>query len=122
MSIRPPIIHMAVDRHILIQSPTGRTVVYNDIPYSISSQRIITESYILRTTAEAHMPDYDIMRINQKRMSGNTDTISRSGLSGNCDIRSTQADRRFQTDNSGNIKHNDTSTSRFTSLTQSSGP
>ena len=60
MSIRSPVIHMAVDRHILIQSPTGRTVVYNDIPYSISSQRIITESYILRTTAEAHMPNYDM--------------------------------------------------------------
>ena len=88
-------------------------MVYHNIPHCIPSYRIITESYVLRTAAEAHVANHNIVCIDQERLSGDADTISGSCLSGNRYIRGTYAIRAFQTNHSRYIEYNNTCTSRF---------
>ena len=42
------IVYMAVNRHVFIQSPTGRAVIDNNITHTVTSQSIIPEEHILR--------------------------------------------------------------------------
>ena len=94
-----PVVDVAIDRHIFIQSPACRTVVYYNIADCISSYCIITESNILCPPTETHMANHYIMSIDQERMPGHADTVSRCCLSGNRYIRGTYTDRAFQANN-----------------------
>ena len=104
---------MAIERNVLIQSPSTTAMVNHDISNRIPSYCIITESYVLRTAAEAHVANHDIVCIDQERLSGDANTISGSCLSGNRYIRGTYTDRAFQTNHSRYIEYNNTCTSRF---------
>ena len=116
------IVYMAVNRHVFIQSPTGRAVIDNNITHTVTSQSIIPEEHILRPPTETHMADNNIMRIKQERSPCYTNSIPRSCLTCNSDIRSTDVYRGFQPDNTRNIEHNNTRTTGLTCLTQRSGP
>ena len=91
--ICPAIVHMTIERHILIQSPTGRDMVYDNIAHAITTQGIVPEQYILFPTPETHMTDNNIMCIKQERSPCHTDTVSGSCLSGNGYIRGTHINR-----------------------------
>ena len=121
VSVCPSVVYMTVDRHVFIQSPTGGAMVNHDISNRIPSYCIITESYVLRTAAEAHVANHNIVCIDQERLSGDADTISGSRLSGNGYIRGTYANRAFQTNHSRYIEYNNTCTSRFAGFAQCSG-
>ena len=121
VSICTSIVYVSVDRHIFIQSPTCRTVVYHDIPDCISAYRIITKGNILCTTTETHMTDNNIVCINQKRLSCHTYAVSRSRLSGNGHIRCTYTDRTLEMYYARYIENDNTCPPRFTSFTECSG-
>ena len=91
-------------------------MVYNNIPYSSATHRIITKSNILSSATKTHMTNNDIMSIYQKGSTCYTNPITGSCLSGYSYIRSTKTDRRFQTNYSGYIKYNDTGTACFASF------
>ena len=117
VSLCTSFVFVSVDRHIFIQSPTCRTVVYHDIPDCISAYRIITKGNILCTTTETHMTDNNIVCINQKRLSCHTYAVSRSRLSGNGHIRCTYTDRTLEMYYARYIENDNTCPPRFTSFT-----
>ena len=112
------IVHMTVERYIFVQSPCTWTVVYHDITNRITTERVVTMPYFCFSTTESHMTYNYVVCIHPKWFSGNADTITRCCLSGNSNVRSTNDNRRIQFDNTGNIKHNDTSTTSLTRLTE----
>ena len=122
MSCGITMVYMAIKRHILIQPPAAGAMIDNNITHTVTSQSIIPEEHILRPPTETHMADNNIMRIKQERSPCYTNSIPRSCLTCNSDIRSTDVYRGFQPDNTRNIEHNNTRTTGLTCLTQRSGP
>ena len=64
------------------------------------------------------MTHNDVVCIDLERLSGNADTVARSSLSGNGDIRCTNVDRRLQTNDTADVKHHDTGTTLFAGPTE----
>ena len=115
------VVHMAIERNVLIQSPSTRAMVNHDISNRVASERIVTMPYLCFAAAETHMAYHYIMRIYPKRLSGNTYPVTRSCLSCNSDIWSPDDNGRFQFNNTWNIEDNDTCSTCLTSLTERTG-
>ena len=115
------IVYMAVNRHVFIQSPTGRAVIDNNITHTVTSQSIIPEEHILRPRRKRIWRIIISCVSNGKRLLLHK-PHPRSCLTCNSDIRSTDVYRGFQPDNARNIEHNNTRTTGLTCLTQCSGP
>ena len=110
--------HMAVERDILIQTKLARAVVNHDVTYRITTERILTIPYMGITTAETHVANDDIMGINLERFTRNHHALTRSCLSGDGDIRSTDNDWSLQYNISRYIEDNDAGTTLFASPTE----
>ena len=93
-------------------------MVNHDITNRITTKGIITTGNFGFSTTKTHVTYYNIVCIYPKRFSGNTHPITRSCLPGNSNIRSTNYNRCFQTDNTCYIKNNDTSSTHFTSFAE----
>ena len=112
------IIHMTIERNVLVQSPLTRTVVDHNISYGITAKRILTMLHTRFTTAETHVTNDDIVCIDGKRFSCNADTIARGCLSGYSDIWSSNIDGRFQSDDTSNVEDYNSRTTGLTSLAE----
>ena len=77
--------------------------------------------YLGFSPAKTHVTYYNIMRVHPERFACNANSVSRCSLTRNRHIRSTHDNRRFQTNDTGYIEHNDAGTSRFTSFAERSG-
>ena len=90
--------HVAIERDILVQSPFARTMVNHDVTHRVATKRVLTVGYQRLATTETHVTNDDIVGINLERLASNDDTIARSRLSCNSNIRSTHVDGRLQAD------------------------
>ncbi len=117
---RSRIEHMTIERNVLIKSPHAGTVVDHNISNRITSERIIASFHFCFTATETHVTYNHIMRIHPKRFTSYTYSVSGSCLPGNSYVRSFNNNRRFQMNNTCNIKYNNTCAyCSFASFTQS---
>ena len=70
------IVYMAVNRHVFIQSPTGRAVIDNNITHTVTSQSIIPEEHILRPPTETHYGRIIISCVSSRKEAPVTQTPS----------------------------------------------
>ena len=112
------VIHVAIERNVLVQSPLARAVVDHDVAHGIAAERILAMLYTRFSTTETHVTNDDIVCIDGKRFSCNADTIARGCLSGYSDIWSSNIDGRFQSDDTSNVEDYNSRTTGLTSLAE----
>src|SRR5215217_152392 len=98
---------MPVNRHIFVKSPACRNMVNNNVTYHITTNGIISAGYVSFTTTETHVTDHYVMGINPYRFPSNTYTITWRCLSCYSNIWCTNNQWCFQSDDTSNIKNND---------------
>src|SRR6187551_1114411 len=81
-------------------------MIDHNITNRITTYCIISSAYPRFTATETHITNDDIMCVDPNSFAGNTNTIARSCLTCNGNIRCTDYYRRLNADNSGNIKYN----------------
>ena len=112
------IIHMTIERNVLVQSPLTRAVVDHDVSYGITTEGILAMFHPRFTTTETHMTNDDVVCIDGKRLASNADAIARGCLSGYGDIWSTNIDGSFQSNDTGDIEYHNSRATCLTSLTE----
>src|SRR6185437_10221347 len=98
---------MAIHRKVLIQSPTGGSMVDDDIPYRVATECVVTTSDIRLAAAKPHIAYDHVMSVDPEGFPGHTDTVARGGLTFDGDIRCTDDDRAMQMDDTRYIENDD---------------
>ena len=84
--------HMTIERDIFVQSPLARTMVNHNVSHRIATKGVLAVGNQRLATTETHVTHNDVVGIDLERLSGNADTVARSGLSSYGDIRCTNVD------------------------------
>ena len=101
------IVHVAVERDVLVQTPGARAVVDHDVAHGVATKRVLAVPRHRLATAETHVADDYVVRIDLERLTGDADTITRSRLTGNCNIRCANDDGRLQADDTRHVEDDD---------------
>ena len=110
--------HMAVEGDIFVEPPFGRNMVEHDVSNGITTERVLTMVCVCLTATEAHVTNHNIVSVNAKGLSCNTDAIARRCLPSNSDIRSLNNQWALKTYDSRNVKDNDSRAASLTCLTK----
>src|SRR5678810_4934 len=95
-------------------------MIDHNITNGVTTYCIISSAYPCFTAAETHITNDNIMSIDPNSFAGDTNTITRSGLSCNGNIRCTDYYRCLNANNTGNIKYNYSSSALLASPTKTS--
>jgi len=96
-------------------------MVKHDVANGIASKAVVTASNPGLTTTETHVAYNHIVRVYPKAFTGHADTVTRSRLSSDGNVRGSDRDGCLQADDAGHVEHHDAGTTLFTGPAQSAG-
>ena len=89
-------------------------MVQNDVAYRIASQGVVAVIYVGRSSAEAHVSNDDVVGVDFKSFTGNTDAVSGGALSGYGQVGCSDVYGCFKMNDSGYIKYDNAGSALFT--------
>src|SRR5688572_29223131 len=95
-------------------------MIDHNIPNWVAANRIVPVAYPGASTAEAHVANNHVVRLQLDGVARDADSVSRRAAAVNGDVRCANADFFFEIDNSGDVKDHDARTACFQRLAKAS--
>src|SRR5262249_30371758 len=85
------LLHVSIERQVLVQSPTRGYVVYDDVPDWVAPEGIV--AFLEVAATESHVADDDVVRVDFGRLPADAYAIPRRGLTRDGDERAINCKR-----------------------------